>query len=153
MLPENDLDGDVGPPDAVAMEQIREAFLGLDGLVDESETGLDDLVDPGELRVRLEDGIGDAEWARFDVTWYRSGCYSFHHVDSEGANFRWDRHPKEGAPKRHFHPAPNAPSNDAEESCIEVREPRTVTRAVHKLWRRVYETGSSADLNDATNPP
>lgn len=153
MLPEDDLDGDVGPPDVVAMEQIRKTFVGLDGLVDETETGLNDLIDPQELHIHLEDGIRDAEWARFDVTWYRSGCYSFHHVDSDAVNFRWDRHPKDGAPKRHFHPAPNAPSKDAETSCIIVEEPKIVARAVHRLWRRAYDVGKLADLNVAEDPP
>ena len=153
MLTQDDLDGDVGAPDVVAMEQICEVFLSLDGLVDETESGLNDLIDPQELHVRLEDGIGDAEWARFDVTWYRGGCYSFHHVDSDAVNFRWDCHPKDGAPKRHFHPAPNAPSKDAEASCIRVAEPKTVARAVHKLWRRAYRSDSLRNLNDAKNLP
>ncbi len=153
MLPRDDLDGELGPPDVVAMEQICEVFLSLDGLVDESKTGLNDLLNPQELHVHLEDGIGDASWARFDVTWYRSGCYSFHHVDSETVNFRWDCHPKESAPKRHFHPAPNAPSKDAEASCIRVEEPKTVARAVHKLWRRAYDSNTPTNLNVAENPP
>lgn len=128
MFHEDDLDGDVGSPDVRVLKQVSEAFLKLDG-------------------------IGDAEWARFDVRWYRSGCYSFHHIDSEGVNFRWDCHPKDGAPRRHFHPVPDAPSNDAEESCIEEREPKVVARAVHKLWRRAYEEGSLKHLNTAENPP
>ncbi|WP_128477274.1 hypothetical protein [Halorussus pelagicus] len=153
MLAEDDLDGDVGAPDVAAMEQIREVFSNLDGLVDESETGLNNLINPRELHVHFDDGIGGAEWARFDVTWYRTGCYTFHHVDSKTVNFRWDRHPKDGAPGRHFHPAPNAPSKDAEASCIRVEEPKTVARAIHKLWRRAYETESLTALNDAENPP
>ncbi|PSQ47733.1 hypothetical protein BRD15_06770 [Halobacteriales archaeon SW_6_65_15] len=153
MFHEDDLDGDVGSPDVRVLKQVSEAFLKLDGLVDEASTGLNDLIDPQELHVHFDDGIGDAEWARFDVRWYRSGCYSFHHIDSEGVNFRWDCHPKDGAPRRHFHPVPDAPSNDAEESCIEEREPKVVARAVHKLWRRAYEEGSLKHLNKAENPP
>lgn len=153
MFPEGDVDGDVGAPNVVVMEQIRKAFLRLDGLVDESESGFDDLVDPRELRVHLNDGIGSADWARFDVTWYQSGCYSVHRVDSEGVNFRWDCHPKDGAPERHFHPPPDAASDEAEPSCIDVTEPKTVARAVHKLWRRAYENESLSNLNDARNPP
>lgn len=152
MVPD-DLDGELGAPDVVAMEQIRDVFTSHDGLVNHERTGLDDLIDPQELTVLLEGGIGDATWARFDVTWHRTGCYSFHHVDSEGVNFRWDCHPKEGAPKRHFHPAPDAPSKDPATSCIEVTEPKTVARAVHKLWRRAYENDTTATLNEAENPP
>lgn len=135
------------------MEQIHDVFLTVDGLVNRSKTGFDDLVDPRELHVHFDDGIGDAEWARFDVRWYRSGCYSFHHVDSETVNFRWDCHPKDEGPKRHFHPPPNAPSKDVTASCLTVSEPKVVARAVHKLWRRAYREGSLADLNEATNPP
>lgn len=153
MFHEDDLDGDVGAPDVRALKQIREVFLKIDGLVDHASTGLNDLIDPQELHVHLDDGIGSADWARFDVRWYRSGCYSFHHVDSQAVNFRWDRHPKDEAPKRHFHPAPNAPSNDAERSCIEKEEPKVVARAVHKLWRRAYDEESLKDLNEAENPP
>lgn len=153
MFHEDDLDGDVGAPDVFALTQVKEVFLTLDGLVDRPKTGLNDLIDPQELRIRFEDGIGDAEWARFDVKWYRSNCYSFHHTDSEGVNFRWGCHPKDGAPKRHFHPAPNAPSEDAEASCIRVTDPKVVARAVHKLWRRAYDSGTLTDLNEAENPP
>lgn len=153
MFHEDDLDGEVGGTDVFALEQIKEAFLTFDALVDKSSTGLDDLIDPRELHVHLTDGIGDAEWARFDVKWYRSGCYSVHHTDSNGVDFRWDCHPKDGAPKRHFHPAPDAQSNDAEASCISVEGPELVARAVHKLWRRAYDNESKDDLNVAENPP
>jgi len=152
MVPD-DLDGDVGAPDVAAMEQVRDVFREQDGLVDDAKTGLDDLIDPQELCVHLTDGIGHATWARFDITWYRTDCYSFHHVDSAGRNFRWDCHPKEGAPRRHFHPPPDAPSKEPEASCIEVREPKIVARAIHKLWRRAYETDATANLNKAENPP
>ena len=67
MFHEDDLDGDVGSPDVRALKQVSEAFLKLDGLVDEASTGLNDLIDPQELHVHFDDGIGDAEWARFDV--------------------------------------------------------------------------------------
>lgn len=121
--------------------------------MNDAKTGFDDLIDPQELHVLLEDGIGGATWARFDITWYRSGCYSFHHIGSEDVNFRWDCHPKDGAPNRHFHPAPDAPSKEPDKSCIEVSEPKTVARAVHKLWRRAYENDAVTNLNEAENPP
>lgn len=67
MVHEDDLDGEVGGTDVFALKQVKEAFLNADALVDESSTGLDDLIDPRELHVHFVDGIGDAEWARFDV--------------------------------------------------------------------------------------
>ena len=43
--------------------------------------------------VEFGDGIGDAETARMDVTWYVTGAYSFHYTDAAGVNWRFDRHP------------------------------------------------------------
>lgn len=143
----------VGPLDADAMEQVRETVVELDGLVDRERTGFDSLVDPTVLTVALEDGVGDAESCRFDVRWYRSGHYSVHHVDEGGVNYRYDRHPKDDAPDAHFHPPPDAPSADAEPSCIEVREPQLVAQAVHALWRRAYEEGSVEGVNVGEDPP
>lgn len=151
--PDCDVESDVGPLDADAMEQIREQFFELDGLVDRTASGLDSVLDPDLLVIAFDDGIGDADWCRFDVKWYRTGYYNFHHVDGADVCFRFDYHPKPGAPERHYHPAPTAPSSEPEESCISVTEPRHVARAVHKLWRRAYETGALATLNTASNPP
>lgn len=153
MAPAESFDGRVGPLDVEAMTAIRETVCELDGLVDRERTGLDDLVDPGVLPIVLDDGIGEATACRFDVTWYRSGHYCVHHVDDAGVNYRYDRHPKDGAPTAHFHPPPDAPSADVEPSCIAVREPRLVVRAVHALWRRAYESGRVDAVNVATDPP
>lgn len=153
MDPDDDVEGEVGPLDTEAMGAVREAFLHVDGLVNGPETGFDSVLDPTVLTVTLEDGVGDADWSRFDVKWYRTGHYNCHHVDENGANFRFDFHPKVGAPDRHFHPPPDADSDDAIASCIEVAEPRLVARAVHAVWRRAYEFGSFDALNTARNPP
>lgn len=153
MSVDGDLEGDVGPLDVEAMEQIRNEFLSLDGLVEASETGFDSLLDPTTLTVAVSDGIGDAERCRFDIRWYRSGYYNVHHVDDRDVNYRFDFHPKPDAPDRHFHPPPDAPSDDVEPSCIEVDEPVLVARAIHRLWRRAYESGSLDALNVADNPP
>jgi hypothetical protein len=147
----DDVDGDVGALDVDAMEQIRDEFTRLDGLVEEA--GFDSLIDPQVVRVTLGDGIGTASWCRFDVRWYRAGFYNVHHVDEAEVNFRYDHHPKTDAPDRHFHPPPDASSDDPEQSYIRVEAPALVTRAVHKLWRRAYETGTLDGLNTAPNPP
>lgn len=144
-----DVEGDVGPLDVTALEQIREEFTRVDGLVETA--GLDSLLDPTELRVHLDDGIRDAEWCRFDVRWYRTGYYNIHHSDENDFDFRFDYHPKPNAPRKHFHPPPNAGA--ARQSCIRVVQPKLVTRAVHKVWRRAYETGDATHLNTAENPP
>lgn len=106
MLPDDDLDGDLGTLDVVSMDEIWSAFTGLDGLVEKA--GFPNLADPEVLKIWFSDGISEAEDGRFDVKWYRKGYYSVHYTDSTGRNFRWDHHPKAGAPDKHFHPPPGA---------------------------------------------
>lgn len=147
MLPDDDLDGDLGALDVVAMDQVRAAFTGLDGLVEAA--GFQNLADPETVHVYFSDGIGEATDCRLDVRWYRRGYYSVHHTDSIDRNFRWDYHPKVDAPDKHFHPPPDARSDDVEPSCITAEKPDVVARVVHKLWRRAYDTGETSTLNTA----
>lgn len=147
MIPDDDLDGELGTLDVIAMDNVRSAFTGLDGLI--QEAGFQNLADPDLVQISIADGIGEATHCRFDVWWYRKGYYSIHHTDSVDRNFRWDYHPKAGSPDKHFHPPPDAPSDDPEPSCLTVEQPPVVARAVHKLWRRAYETGNTAKLNVA----
>jgi len=151
MGPDADIKSEVGPLDDTALEQIRNEFTALDGLVEDA--GFDSLLDPTKLVVHLDDGIGDADWCRFDIRWYQAGYYNFHHTDEHEVNFRFDFHPKPDAPDKHFHEPPDASSKDPSRSCITVTEPKLVTRAVHSLWRRAYETDSLKLLNEAENPP
>jgi hypothetical protein len=62
---DEDIEGDVGSLDIAALEEIREEFLALDGLVDHAS--FDSLLDPTELRIHVADGIADATWCRFDI--------------------------------------------------------------------------------------
>lgn len=94
MLPGNDIDGELGTLDVIAMDEVRSAFTGLDGLID--GVGFQNLADPRAVQVYFVDGIGDATDCRFDIRWYRRGYYSVHHTDSSDRNFRWDYHPKVG---------------------------------------------------------
>lgn len=148
---EEDVDGDLGPLDEFALDVIRTVFEKQEPLV--VEAGFQDLIDPQELKVYFEVGIGEADGARFDVRWFRTGYYDFRYTDSNSRDFRWDYHPKEGTPDKHFHPSPNAKSANPDSSCITVEQPELVARAVHKLWRRAFDTGSLDDLNTAENPP
>lgn len=150
MVAPADVEGDVGPLDEAALQQIRGVFATADGLV--ADVGFDSLLDPTKLVVVLEDGVGDADWARFDIRWFQRGSYSVHHTDERGVDFRFDCHPKPDAPETHFHPPPNA-AGDVAPSCITVTEPGLVARAVHRLWRRAYEAGDFDDVNTATDPP
>ncbi|MBP1923640.1 hypothetical protein J2751_002685 [Halorubrum alkaliphilum] len=151
MEPDTDVEGEVRPLDETALEQIRDEFTTLDGLV--IEAGFDSLLDPTKLVVRLDDGIGGADSCRFDLRWYQTGYYNFHHTDEQDVNFRFDYHPKPDAPNKHFHAPPEALSERPQRSCITTIEPRLVTRAVHFLWRRAYEESSLTQLNEAENPP
>lgn len=144
---DDDIDGELGTLDVAAMDEIRSAFTGLDGLIDAA--GFENPVDPKLVRVSFADGIGEADSCRLDIRWYRKGYYSVHHTDSIDRNFRWDYHPKVGAPDAHFHPPPDAPSDDPEPSCLGVAEPPVIARAVHKLWRRAYDRGETTALNAA----
>lgn len=146
-----------GPIDRAVLVAIRD-------LVDEHEplgsATLDDFIDPRVLEVRLADELGDAESARIDVQWTTQGDYAFHYTDSAGIDCRWDSHLHAGtyssvSGEAHFHPPPDASSepSDVEVSCIGHTRPLLVTRAVLKLWRTAYHTGSLAALNAGSNPP
>ena len=117
------------------MDEIRSTFTGVDGLFESA--GFPNLADLEVLKIWFSDGINEAEDGRFDIKWYRRGYYSFHYSDSTGRNFRWDHHPKAGAPDKHFHPLPDASSKNPETSCNSAVDPPIVARVVHKLGRRV----------------
>ena len=144
-----------GPIDRGALLDFRDTFEQLEPLA----TGeLDDFLSPNELRLELDDGVGDAESARFDVVWTTRDDYTIHYTDNTDVNLRWDIHPNDypQVPEdRHFHPPPNATSDPAavEDSCIEVSEIVLVARAAHVLWRHSYEQGSFEDVNGHTDPP
>lgn len=149
-IPEGELEGDIGAPDANVMADIRDVFLTEEPLV----TGYswNDPISKRELHIDFSTGI-DAEWSRLDVTWYTAGAYKFHYVDEDDRHWRFDRHPNTHSTEKHFHEPPDADSTSAVESCISVEEPRLVARAVLKLWRRAIVTDSFAELNSEHNPP
>lgn len=141
--------------DAGGLHDFRSEFERLEPLASGT---LDDPVSPGELRLQLADGIGDATTATITVRWSVRDDYNVHYSDDVDRNLRWDVHPHTyTAPDGdgHYHPPPNASSDDddVEASCIEVTELVLVARAVHQLWRAGYEMGTAEPLNDATNPP
>lgn len=53
------------------------------------------------------------EGARLDIRWFDTNDYSIHYLelsqdDTVGYQCRWDRHPKVGVSRSHFHPPPDA---------------------------------------------
>lgn len=147
----DDRAGEFGAIYLPALQRIHTLWLDLGPIV--TETGYDDPLDPSELRIELSDGLGDAGSAWFDIQWSMLDNYSFHYVDSEDVNWRFDHHPNTHSPDRHFHPPPDARTADAEPSCIQVGEVSLVTRVVHKLWRAAYESADLSRLNSISNPP
>lgn len=144
-----------GAIDAGALYDFRTEFERLEPLASGS---LDDVLSPGELRLQLDDGIAEAERATLTVRWSVKDDYNIHYSDDAERNLRWDVHPHDyTAPEGdgHYHPPPNASSEDSgvEASCVVVRELVLVARAVHQLWRAAYESGTFGPLNDAMNPP
>jgi len=108
----DDRAGEFGPIYLPALQRIRDLWIELEPLVD--ETSYDDVVAPTELRITLSDGLGDATSARFDIQWSELGMYSFHYVDSDDVNWRFDRHPNTHSPGstsiRHPRPRRRPPS-------------------------------------------
>ena len=144
-----------GAIDAGALHDFRAEFERLEPLASGS---LDDAVSPGELRLRLDDGVGEATTATITVRWSVRDDYNVHYSDDTDRDLRWDVHPHgytrpDG--EAHCHRPPNASSDhdDVDASCIGVTELVLVARAVHRLWRAGYDSGSVEPLNDATNPP
>jgi len=147
----DDRAGEFGPIYLPALQRIRDLWIELEPLVD--ETSYDDVVAPTELRITLSDGLGDATSARFDIQWSELGMYSFHYVDSDDVNWRFDRHPNTHSPEIHFHPPPRG--RDDGRRAVLYRRDRVslVTRAVHAVWRAAYEVDTLDRLNSAPNPP
>jgi hypothetical protein len=144
-----------GGIDAGALHDFCSEFERLEPLASGS---LDDQVTPSELRLQLDDGIGEAANVSLTVRWSVQGDYNVHYGDDMGRDLRWDAHPHDyTAPEddEHYHPPPDASSDDddVEASCISVTELVLVARAVHQLWRAGYDSGSIGALNDATDPP
>ena len=140
-----------GPIDAGALREIRDLFVDLEPLV--QAASLDDPLNPQTLSVELSDGVGAASTARIDVRWSLTGNYAAHYTDDRDRSFRFDCHPKPGAPRRHFHSPPDAPSCPVDPSCIAVSETSLVTRAILQRWRYAYTNGTFEGVNDAENPP
>ena len=134
-----------------ALERIRNLCIDLEPLV--GETAFDDPLSPTVVQITLTDGLGVADAARIDVQWSVLGNYSFHYVDDDGVNWRFDRHPNTHSPETHFHPPPDASTEATLPSCITVEEVSLVTRAVFVMWRAAYESDDLDRLNSRSNPP
>ncbi|WP_276258021.1 hypothetical protein [Haloglomus litoreum] len=147
----DDRAGEFGPIYLPALQRIRNLWLDVEPLVE--TTAYDDPISPTELHVELSAGLGSADTARLDIQWSELDMYSFHYVDADDLNWRFDRHPNTHSPETHFHPPPDASTTAAEPSCIDVSEVSLVTRAVHAMWRAAYDHDDLSQLNSLSNPP
>lgn len=147
----DDRAGEFGPRYLPALQRIRNLWLDLEPLVE--TTSYDDPVSPTELHVEVSDGLDTANAARFDIQWSELDMYSFHYVDADDVNWRFDRHLNTHSPEIHFHPPPDASTTAAELSRIDVTEVSLVTRAVHAMWRAAYDHDDPSRLNGLSNPP
>lgn len=151
-IPADDLDGEIGQTSVDGLRNVENVFWDNEPFV--VETAIKpSIIQPRYLAITLEDGICQAESSRFDIVWYQSNAYYFHYTDDTDLNWRFDRHPKESAPNKHFHPPPAADSSRVEESCIKVEYPQLVAMAVWMQFRAAYEANDIGVLNEATNPP
>lgn len=144
-----------GPVDRGALLDFREAITRREPL---TTCELDDFLDPSQLHVHFDEGVGEADSGRFDVAWTTQDDYNVHYTDDTHRNLRWDVHPHD-YPKppadKHFHPPPDASSDSGlvEDSCIEVSEIVLVALATLQLWRTAYQRGSFDGINQIINPP
>lgn len=143
-------EGNVGPVDYEALEEIRDVFLAEEPLV--SHHDLSGRLDPQpELTVAVDAGFTERSCGRFDIVWTEQDCYHFHYTEPDGIQFRFDRHPDPHAPERHFHEPPNGERRVP--SCISVEQPALVTRVVIKCWRTALSQGDTSVVNRQSNPP
>lgn len=142
--------GNTGPIDYEALQRIRDIFLEHEPLVTQCDLG--NRLDPQlELTITVAEGFGERSSGRFDIVWTERDCYNFHYTESEGIDFRFDRHPEPNAPAKHFHEPPDATTRAP--SCIEVELVEIVTRAVLQCWRTALDQDDPTLVNTQSNPP
>ena len=134
----------IGPVSHPVLQQIRDLLVTEEPLVVVAE--FDTPVSPSELLVEFETGLETA--GRFEITWWEAGAYRFHYTEPDGVDFRFDRHPKDGAPQAHFHPPPDAGA--AEPSLLaSTSQPQVITRVIVSQWRSaIIEQGDLTLLNE-----
>jgi hypothetical protein len=145
-MSEDEYTGSLGEMKISSLKIVRDVFEKYEPLVE--DTHLDDF-DPRLLQVNYSEGFEDS--GRFDVKWDRKNNYSFHYTE-ETLDFRYDRHPNDHSPEKHFHAPGDTQREDATTSCVEVEQDRLVAMAAVQLWRNAWEKDDLSLLNRG-NPP
>jgi hypothetical protein len=86
------------------------------------------------------------------VRWSRTNSYNFHYTEGEDFDFRYDKHPNDHSPEKHFHAPDDTRSEEAVESCIDVEQDHLVALAVVQLWRNAWEKNDLSLLNRGSPP-
>ena len=110
-----------GPLDVPTLEVLAQRAVThslVDGWALQPES-----MSPRRLELYLEENqySSPITEARLDVRWFEGGDYTVHNLETRDDDIlqcHWDRHPKPGAPKAHFHPPPDATS-DVEPSSLQ----------------------------------
>jgi hypothetical protein len=110
-----------GPLDVPTLEVIAQR-AGTHPLVD-GRAFEPDAMSPRRLELYLDERQYSlsADEVRLDIRWFGDGDYTVHYLETRDDDVwqcRWDRHPKPGEPKAHFHPPPDAAS-DVEPSTLQ----------------------------------
>lgn len=100
-----------GPLDVAILRALAQRALS-HPLVEDWEFQPDTAI-PRSLEIRLDmtqypSAVDDI---RLDVRWFENDDYTVHYVEMRDDTVwqcRWDRHPKPGEPRAHFHPPPDA---------------------------------------------
>lgn len=110
-----------GPLDVPTLEVIAQR-AGTHPLVD-GWAFQPDAMSPRRLELYLDEDqySPSVDEVRLDIRWFEGGDYTVHYLETRDDDVwqcRWDRHPKPGEPKAHFHPPPDAAS-DVEPSTLQ----------------------------------
>jgi hypothetical protein len=110
-----------GPLDVPTLEVIAQR-AGTHPLVDRWAFQ-PDAMSPRRLELYLDEDqcSSPVDEARLDIRWFEGGDYTVQYLEARDDDVwqcRWDRHPKPGEPKAHFHPPPDA-APDVEPSSLQ----------------------------------
>ena len=90
--------------------------------------------------------------ARLEIQWYQNEDYNFHYIEThptgEDWQCRWDRHPNPHTTRIHFHPPPEARSDDAVPDSPADRHPSALfARVLASIQTRIEDLWNEQPTN------